>query len=578
MVTEDTMDIAMSKDEIVILVVDDLQANLYAMQQMLINVDATIKTALSAEEGLKYMLNNPVHILILDYSMPQMNGAEMAELISLQFSEPPPILFVTAHGHNVPGLEKLCYQTGAIDFIEKPVKEEVLLAKLNVLIRLTIQKFELAWLARIDPLTQIKNRLSFNDELKHNFSRAKRQSTTQLKGGNSPLALLAFDLDDFKRINDEFGHDAGDAVLVAFAERLNDLVRESDLVARLGGDEFMVLLTNISMAEEAEVVARKIMKGCEKPVNYNGLDLPIKLSIGIALFPQHASTDLELLKAADLALYQAKSKGRGVINILVDNNNIEEEELAKHLDLNCQAVFNNTNKVVGGEILASIEGLKDINNISEAINHFKQSGHVDIFERVVCEKLTYAIETVAEDNNREKYLIFVNKNLQDLLRHEDIETLLDIHKLLKLRNIEMVIDIDGWAHLTPDSHFFNSLIYLMNQGISTCLQDVGEKHIPCHLIAKMKFEYIKISCSVVATMDSDELSYSIANAICQIAHASGAKVVAVGVENKEQSECLKSMGCDYFQGNVYDRPIKFDKFDFRYIHKRPEILTKNKVL
>ncbi len=558
-------------EDLVILVVDDLQANLYSMQQMLLPIGAKIKTAISAEEGLKYMLNNPVHILILDYSMPQMNGAEMAELIRHQFSEPPPILFVTAHGHNVPGLESLCYKTGAIDFLEKPVKEEVLLAKLNVLLTLTKQKSQLALLARIDPLTQIKNRLSFNDELKQHLARVKRQAGNILDAGAVSLALLAFDLDEFKRINDEYGHDAGDEVLKIFAERLNETVRDTDLVARLGGDEFMALLTNISLPEEAEIVARKIMKVCAQPVKYRGLNLPLKLSVGIALYPQHASSAQELLKASDLALYQAKNSGRGNINMLVDANTIDELELEKHLDINCQAVFDEANSVVGGEILASIKGLEGCDNISAAIQHFKQVGHIDIFERVVCDKLIQEIETISEDKNREGYLLFINKSLQDLLRHKHVEALLAINQLLRKRSIIMVVDIDGWANLPTDSNYFNSLKYLSNLGVAMCLQDVGEQTIPCNIMRKINFAFLKISRSVIATIDSDEFSYKIASSVCQLGQANGAQVVAVGVETNEQIARLKSMGCDYYQGNVFDKAISFEKFDSRYIHKRSEL-------
>jgi diguanylate cyclase len=571
MVGGNAMNKAVENEDLVILVVDDLEANLYSMQQMLLQVGATIKTATSAEEGLKYMLNNPVHILILDYSMPQMNGGEMAELIRHQFSEPPPILFVTAHGHNVPGLEKLCYQTGAIDFIEKPVKEEVLLAKLNVLLTLTKQKSQLALLARIDPLTQIKNRLSFNDELKQHFARVKRQIGNSLGKDKVALALLAFDLDEFKRINDEYGHDAGDVVLKTFAERLNETVRDTDLVARLGGDEFMALLTNISLPEEAEIVARKIMKVCEQPVQYRGMSLPLKLSIGIALYPQHANSAQELLKASDLALYQAKNKGRGNINLLVDANAINEVELEEHLDINCQAVFDSANTVVGGEILASIDGLEGCNNISEAIQHFKQFGHIDIFERVVCDKLIQEIETISEDKNRQDYLLFINKSLQDLLRHKHVEALLAINQLLRNRSIIMVVDIDGWADLPIDSNYFNSLLYLANQGVAMCLQGVGEQTIPCKIMRKINFAFIKLSRSVIATIVRDDFSRSIVSSVCQLAQANGAQVVAVGVENNDQVAILKSMGCDYYQGNVFDKAISFENFDSRYIHKRSEL-------
>ncbi|GAA0854390.1 two-component system response regulator [Aliiglaciecola litoralis] len=553
-------------EDMVILVVDDLQANLYSMQQMLLPIGATIKTAISAEDGLKYMLNNTVHILILDYSMPQMNGAEMAELISLQFNEPPPILFVTAHGHNVPGLEKLCYQTGAIDFIEKPVKEEVLLAKLKVLLTLIRQKNELGRLARIDPLTQIKNRLSFNDELERHMSMASRQASSLHNTDASILAILAIDLDEFKQINDEHGHDAGDAVLVGFAQRLTETVRCSDSVARLGGDEFIALLSNISHPEEAEIVARKLMLACEEPIEYKGLKLPIKLSVGISLYPQHGATNRDMMKAADLALYQAKKNGRGNINILIDSNILNEAELEKFLDINCQPVFDNADNVIGGEILAQVDRLEGKQNIGDVIHQFRQSGHADKFERIVSDKLTQQIEATSDDVGCHGFMLFVNKCVQDLIRHAQVEKILETNRLLKMRGVTMVIDIDGWAQLSVDSHFFKPLKYLANEGVALCLQEVGGHTIPCDLIQKIDFAFIKVSRSVIDKMESDKVAHMIASTICQLAHSNGGKVIAVGVENSYQLSHLKSLSFDYFQGDLFDRPMPFEKFDARFIH------------
>ncbi len=156
--------------------------------------------------------------------------------------------------------------------------------------------------ANFDPLTQLPNRLLFNDRLATNFPRARREKTR--------LALLFIDLDRFKPINDTYGHQAGDAVLQAVARRLQDEVRETDTVARLAGDEFVILLPHLNETADAERVARAIIDSLAKPIAWKDRQLEISCSIGIAIFPDDADTVETLIAHADSAMYQAKHDGR----------------------------------------------------------------------------------------------------------------------------------------------------------------------------------------------------------------------------------------------------------------------------
>lgn len=160
-------------------------------------------------------------------------------------------------------------------------------------------------LAQHDPLTQLPNRALFSDRLEHALKSAARL--------NNRLALMFIDLDNFKTINDQYGHDLGDQLLQQVAQALAVNLRAADTVARLGGDEFVVLLETVTSLEEAQAVAEKIRQSCERPIPVGAITLSISTSIGLALFPDHASTELGLMRAADQAMYRAKKRGRNQI-------------------------------------------------------------------------------------------------------------------------------------------------------------------------------------------------------------------------------------------------------------------------
>lgn len=167
----------------------------------------------------------------------------------------------------------------------------------------------LAKLARVDALTGLGNRRQFDERLAQAIARSRRQG--------SPLVLMSLDLDKFKAINDVYGHLAGDAVLQAFAERLSSCVRDVDAVARLGGDEFVVLIEDARTPEVAEVIAQKVLTVVRAPVVFEGVQLQMGTSIGIA-FVQQAASATALLALADKALYEAKSAGRNTWRVIED--------------------------------------------------------------------------------------------------------------------------------------------------------------------------------------------------------------------------------------------------------------------
>ncbi len=167
---------------------------------------------------------------------------------------------------------------------------------------------QLKYLAEFDQLTQIPNRQLFSENLKYAISQAKRHS--------NHLALLFIDLDEFKPINDNYGHKAGDLLLKTVASRIQQQIRESDCVGRIGGDEFMVLLSNIEKVDKAMQIAEKICAVINQPCDISGYpSLKVSSSIGIAIYPDHGSNDIQLMKLADDAMYKAKERGRNRVHL-----------------------------------------------------------------------------------------------------------------------------------------------------------------------------------------------------------------------------------------------------------------------
>jgi diguanylate cyclase (GGDEF)-like protein len=315
-----------------ILIVDDIEANLIALKAILKSKSAQIFAADSGNEALKILLEEQIDIVLLDVQMPNMNGFEVAELMrSNTRTKDIPIIFVTAINKE----EKYIfrgYELGAVDYIYKPVNNEILKSKVHVFIRLNEQKRiieektkalkekielleiaekKLSQLARIDDLTGSLNRRGFEEEFHREWSRSILY--------RSFFSLIMIDIDDFKKYNDTYGHVEGDQCLIQVAKSIEkSLRRPFDEVARYGGEEFVVLLPDTNQNGVLRV-AENIRASIEA-LKINNSDAPeawyVTVSLGVVTtIPQIDQDKEELLRRADQALYQAKDNGKNQIGI-----------------------------------------------------------------------------------------------------------------------------------------------------------------------------------------------------------------------------------------------------------------------
>lgn len=326
-----------------ILVVDDTPANLIAMRRLLAKVDATVVEARSGNEALSLSLDHEFALILLDVNMPEMDGFEVAALLCEESkTKNTPIIFVTAaYADDLNRIKG--YTFGAVDYIAKPINDVILLSKVQIFLELYRSREQLQRAieelalrneqlqaevgerqraeekarhqAMHDPLTDLPNRLLFVDRLRASMERAvRRQSRT---------ALLYVDIDGFKPINDSHGHQVGDALLVAIADRMTHGVRAIDTVSRLGGDEFAVILEEPIDVEETVNSAQRIGSALHEPFELTvagkgSLTVTVGASIGVAVYPLHADSPDALIRAADDAMYRAKRGGKNLVIVAAE--------------------------------------------------------------------------------------------------------------------------------------------------------------------------------------------------------------------------------------------------------------------
>ena len=301
------------KKNIEILLVEDSRTQALKFQLMLESHGYHVKVAQNGLEAMNMLLNNHISIVITDWVMPEMDGSELCRAIRQHdFGGYVYLILLTAKDSKTDIIEGL--KAGADDYLTKPVDDAELIARLTTaerIIRLeqTLKKRnqEIALLSITDPLTKIYNRGYINDHLPIAFKRAARY--------NLPLAITICDIDHFKLVNDRYGHQVGDKVLIAFADCLNQaLRRDLDWMARYGGEEFLVVMPETDLAG-AQVAAERFRKKIETlSVPADGDSIKITASFGTCAISTDSATQQlssdEMIKTADRCLYEAKEKGR----------------------------------------------------------------------------------------------------------------------------------------------------------------------------------------------------------------------------------------------------------------------------
>ncbi len=435
-------------------------------------------------------------------------------------------------------------------------------------------------LAFFDSLTGLPNRRRLMEQLRRALVVAARH--------HGFGAVLFIDLDNFKSLNDTRGHDIGDLLLQQVASRLAGCVRGVDTVARLGGDEFVVLLDDLSTvqaeaATQAEVVGHKILQTLGQPYDLHGREHRSTPSIGITLFGEHAPNVEELLKQADLAMYQAKNSGRNTLRFFdvgmqanVDRRVALEADLRVALArgellLHYQPVVLADGRVVGAEALARWNSpSRGAVTPAEFIPVAESSGLILPLGHWVLESACAQLVRWAADPAFAGLSLSVNVSahqFRDVAFVPQVRTVLERSganpRLLKFELTESLL-----AHNVDD--IVRKMGALRAEGIGFSLDDFGTGYSSLSYLKRLPLDQIKIDQSFVRDVLTDPSDAAIARTIVALGESLGLNVVAEGVENAGQHGFLVGEGCHAFQGFFFSRPVEIAAFEsFVREHLRP---------
>ncbi len=410
-----------------------------------------------------------------------------------------------------------------------------------------------------DALTGLPNRALLVDRIGQALAGARRRS--------HGAALLYLDLDQFKRVNDTLGHAAGDALLRDVAVRLAGCLREDDTVARLGGDEFVVLLPEVQEASGATLVAEKLLAAVARPCLIEGHELHVTTSIGIALFPEDGADAATLLREADAALYRAKERGRNMYQLFTAELSARalrrlalEQELRMALTARqLHLVYQPVARAVDGR-LAGVEALlrwRLPNGLDVEPAEF-----IELAEetRLILPIGEWVLETACADATAwaqasgQRPRLAVNVSPRQLHQGRLVATVERVLAQTGLPPSQLELEITESAAMLDVEATSATLDALHALGVGIAIDDFGAGHAVLSYLQRFRVHTLKIDQAFVRDVASSS-GGAIARAIVEMAHALGLRVVAEGVETREQLDFLRGCGCDELQGYLVRRPL-----------------------
>ncbi|MBM4397230.1 MAG: EAL domain-containing protein [Deltaproteobacteria bacterium] len=410
-----------------------------------------------------------------------------------------------------------------------------------------------------DALTKLPNRLLFNDHLSLALHHARRT--------RGSLAVMFVDLDDFKSVNDGLGHDAGDALLVEAADRLRSAVRAGDTVARQGGDEFMVLLPSVAGTADATVVAGRLLESLKAPVRIGEREVRVTASAGVAMFPMDGDSSEVLTRNADVAMYQAKARGRDnwqlfdpVMNermatVLRVRNDlagaVERGEFVLHYQPQVEIA---TGNMTGVEALVRWQHPeRGMVPPGEFIPVAEDSGLiVPIGEWVL--RTACAQCRAWQEAGLPPIRMAVNLSARQFRRQGLVDTVTGALAASGLAAESLELEITETAAIQDPDFTRQTLDRFRSLGIAVTLDDFGTGYSSLAYLRSFPFGTLKIDRSFVREVQRNERDRSIVATIINLAHSLDLTVVAEGVETLTQFERLRSDGCDQVQGFGLARP------------------------
>ena len=429
--------------------------------------------------------------------------------------------------------------------------------------KLRRQSLELHHQAHHDDLTGLPNRTLFKDRLSQAIISAKRH--------DSKFALLFIDLDQFKKINDTLGHHIGDHVLIEAALRLQNCIREEDTIARLGGDEFTIILKDVNNLQDISNIAQKIINDMKEPIPIKGHELYISASVGISLYPQDALSEEDLIKFADTAMYKAKDEGRDNFQfytatmtafaferVVMDASlriAIKEDQFVVYFQ---PQIDLKTDKITGMEALVrwSHPNLGLVPP-TKFIPVAQESGLIIEIDKIVMKKAMRQF-VVWREEGFDPGVLALNLSMKQLNEENFTTLLLETMSGLNFKPSWLELEVTEGQVMNNPELSIQKLKTLSDLGVEIAIDDFGTGYSSLSYLKKLPLDKLKIDQSFIRDIPDDEEDMAITKAIIALGKSLNLKLIAEGVETKEQKEFLIQNGCQFMQGYFFSQPLPAD--------------------
>ncbi|MEM9082004.1 MAG: EAL domain-containing protein [Planctomycetota bacterium] len=554
-----------------VLVIDDDPSIAMLVTARLKSIGAQTTSALNGEQGIAKALDNKPDLIILDYELPGEHGIDILKRLKSneQLSEIP-VIFATGNDSN--DVLSACFDAGAADYVRKPLYAAELRSRVTAVLdkqRLIGRLSDMAWK---DALTGLPNRAAIRVDITDAVNRVQ-------KGEHGLNALLFLDFDRFKIINDSLGHDIGDLLLIGIAERLYNAIDEAPSLsiqadsikpARLGGDEFVVLLQNIASRDVAIKFADLLLTHFAERYDLNGNEVVSTASIGVLIADEQYKAAEDVLRDADTAMYAAKNAGKGRY-IEFDQSMRDQAEARLRIENELRsAVFSNqfsvayqpivcleTGKAMAFEALLrwphAIEG-----NLSpsEFVPIAEDSGLIiPIGEFVLREACNQLAEWRRDLGEKAPDSIHINVSRKQIMGTDLVELVQSIIEEYELPPSSIHIEVTENEIMMDASAAVRVLDDLRKLGVKIDMDDFGTGHSSLSCLRELPIDVLKIDRSFVSNVERGRDFAAMLHAVATLAQNLGLKVVAEGIETKEQLAVLQSLGCDLGQGYYLGKPM-----------------------
>lgn len=419
-------------------------------------------------------------------------------------------------------------------------------------------KENLSQMAMIDTLTQLPNRRTLMQHLEAATRRSERSGTR--------LAVAFIDIDNFKQINDSFGHQVGDAVLQETAKRLVAAVRGCDEVARIGGDEFIALIEDVKSDADCITIVERMVSSIRETCIIKHSEINLSVSIGVAMFPRDGTIE-QLISAADVAMYRAKKDGKNQFRFFDAEIALAADELLEMQHDLKSALANDELKLyyqikvdsitrapVGAEALLRWQHpVKGLLSPADFMQAAERSGLSYAISNWVIEESCRTLHRL--NGLRIPFSISINILHQQLRNVNLVSEITDMLKRFDLPTSSMIIEITESAAINNQTLFNDQLKRFKAANIQVAIDDFGTQFSSLTHLQNWQVSELKLDATFTKNIESNHKTHGVIQAVIELAHVLGFNVVAEGVESEDQRKTLTELGCDQMQGFLISRPV-----------------------